>query len=66
MFVILPLLQQNTMTSATCKRKHLIRGLLQVSEGESTTFMAGSMAAGIVLDLICEHKTESERNSMGV
>jgi hypothetical protein len=34
------------MTKASYKRKHLIRGLLIVSEGESMPVMTGSMIAG--------------------
>jgi hypothetical protein len=40
------------MTNATYKRRDFIKGLLIVSEGESVTFMVGSMArhAGKVLE----------------
>lgn len=39
------LLWQTTMTKATSKRKHLIRGQLTASESGSMPIMAGSMAA---------------------
>jgi hypothetical protein len=68
------------MTRATYKTKHLIGGLLTVSEGESMTIMAGTIAAHSQawcwssLQLKHNHKAEDEgcgykefitKNSMG-
>lgn len=46
-YVLLPvLLWRDTMVMATCNRKHLIGGLITVSEGEPMTNIVGSMTAG--------------------
>lgn len=43
------LLRRDTMIKAIYKRKHLIGGLLKVSEGKTMIIMAGSLAVVIVL-----------------
>ena len=56
------------MAKATCKRTHLIEGLLRVSEGESMTILTGSMTAdrhgaGAVAEGLCP---DSQAQSRGV
>jgi hypothetical protein len=43
--VTFPLLGRDSMAKTAYRRKHFIKGLFIVSEGDSMTIMLGSMAA---------------------